>query len=180
MLKFNQLATKAKITAGGLVLATVIVGAGFSNIGLVKSAQSFWVQNGQTVQPASSELSVSAGGSAVKGVKQSFTSATTTPCSIQNGNATTSLAYFSMQITTGTSTASTFDVSTSTTAFATSSTLVSSHAVGSGAQTTLSWFASGAQNAIVAPNEWVIFKTNEAGLGGYTYTGTCSVDFITP
>lgn len=199
--------TNSKIKVASILFAGIVVASGASNIGLVRSASNLWTQDGQTVKlvdegnrtlqiggslnltgaSGSGNLSItsdfySIGGIDYASVQQSFTGATTTPCSIQNpwGTATSSLMAYAMQITTGTSTASAFDLATSTTAFATTTNLVAGHSVASGAQTTLSWFPSGAQNAIVAPTEWVNLKTVGAGLSGYTYTGTCNAVFIKP
>lgn len=117
----------------------------------------------------------------VHAVQQSFTSATTTPCSIQNPfSATTTLVGYVAQITVGTSTAASIDVGTSTTAFATTTNLVAARSVASGALDTITWFPAGAQSAILGPSEYVNVKTAGVGLSGYTWTGTCSALFLKP
>lgn len=102
--------------------------------------------------------------------------ATTTLCAIKSPAATSSLRSASFNIFTGTSTAATIDLATSTTAFATTTNLVSAFSVGSGATGNVSWFPSGT-NSTIAPNTYVIVKTAGAGLGGYTYGGRCSAVF---
>ena len=117
----------------------------------------------------------------VMAIQQSFTAATTTPCSIANPfSATSTIVGYMAVITTGTSTAATIDVATSTTAYATSTNLVTAYPVGSGKQAFIQWFPSGASNATLGPSEYINIKTAGAGLGGYTYTGTCSALLMKP
>lgn len=106
-------------------------------------------------------------------------SATTTLCAIQNQTGATSTVSFQYQVTIGTSTASTITVATSSSQFATTTTnaLQTASPVASNAVAT---FSSGitANNNLVAPNQWVLFKTEGPGLGGYTYTGLCQATFV--
>ena len=180
MLKFNKLARSTKVLSASLVLTAVVVGSGFSNMGLVKSSENLWTQDGNVVKLTEESRELSIGGVVQSPSRMSMGVATTTPCAIQNGTATTSIASLAMQINVGTSTEASFDISTSTTAFATSTPLITGYTVASGARNTLSWFPSSFNNALVAPYEWVVFKTIGAGLGGYTFGGVCSVNFIQP
>lgn len=105
--------------------------------------------------------------------------ATTTLCSIANPFSTTStIETFDYQITTGTSTASTIVGSISTSAYVTSTAtnFLAAQTVGSGAQDSLS-ITPTVDAGIVGPNQYVLLKTEGAGLGGYTYTGKCQAVF---
>lgn len=115
------------------------------------------------------------GGVATYNTAQFMKTATTTLCSMQNPYAaTSSLLSFSMQINTPTSTAAVIDVATSTSAFATTTTtnLLTAQSVGSGAKATFT-FDPVNNNNIVGPGQYVLAKTEGAGVGGYTYGGTC-------
>lgn len=105
--------------------------------------------------------------------------ATTTVCAIQSPAATSTLIAATWQITLGTSTAATIDMGTSTTAFATTTNLVAAKSIGSNAQGYATWSSAGANadDAMMAPNTWVVVKTAGAGLNGYTYTGRCQAQF---
>lgn len=105
--------------------------------------------------------------------------ATTTLCAIKSPAATTTLISAGFQINTGTSTAATIDIGTSTIAYSTTTNLVSAFSVGSGALGSAGWTSVGGsvQDNVMAPNTWVVVKTAGAGLGGYTYSGRCTVRF---
>lgn len=103
--------------------------------------------------------------------------ATTTLCAIQTPSATSTVTFSGWSITTGTSTAATIDIGIGSTAYATTSTLVSGTSVNSGATGAAAYAAANGTTAVVGPNKYLIVKTNGAGLGGYTYTGTCSAEF---
>lgn len=103
--------------------------------------------------------------------------ATTSLCAFQNGAATTTIQSVSFQIQTGTSTAATIDIATSTTAFATTTNLSAANSVAANAQGSFYWSPVGGSvnDAKLAPNEWVNIMTAGAGLGGYTYGGHCTL-----
>jgi len=111
----------------------------------------------------------------------SMKSATTTLCSFANpfGGATSTLESFDYQIGTGTSTAGSLVVSASTNGFATSTAtnIVAAQSVGSGAQDTMSYMSAGVDDGQIAPSAFVLLSTEGAGLGGYTYGGTCTAIF---
>lgn len=112
-------------------------------------------------------------GTNVVGTSTAFIAGTTTPCSIQNPfNATATAVGYLANITTGTTTASIFDVGVATTRYATTTVLFGS-TLASGAQGAF----GAATSTVVAPNAWLVFKTG-AGLSGYQYGGTCSSLFI--
>ena len=106
--------------------------------------------------------------------------ATTTLCSFMTPSATTSLQFVSFQIYTGTSTAATIDIATSTTAYATTTNLVSGKAVAASSQGYAVWTPTGGSldDTILSPNVYVNIKTAGAGLGGYTFRGKCKVSGI--
>jgi len=108
-----------------------------------------------------------------------FTAATTTICAIQSPVATSTLVSASWQINTGTSTAATIDMGTSTTRYATTTNLVAAKSVASGARGYATWSSAGGSvdDSVMAPSTWVVVKTAGAGLGGYTYDGTCQATF---
>lgn len=117
-------------------------------------------------------------------VQNSFQSATTSLCYIENpfGNATTTFSQFISQITAGTSTEATMSLATSTSRYATSTNnhLVLDRVVASGAQDFMTFARMTPDGNILGPNENILLKTAGAGLGGYTYTGTCSALFMKP
>lgn len=116
------------------------------------------------------------GGLATYRTSAPLKTATTTLCAIQSPAATSSLMFAAWVINTGTSTAATIDLATSTTAFATTTNLVAATVVGSSGKGAVSWSSAGT-NGVLAPNTWVVTKTAGAGLSGYTYGGTCDAEF---
>jgi hypothetical protein len=126
----------------------------------------------------------------VGGVKHYFLSsgmnaASTTLCSFPNPNsATSSLISFTYQITTGTSTAATLIMATSTSAYATTTAsagnLITAQTVASGATDSAKWTPAVGTNYLgskILGTEYVLLKTEGAGLGGYTYTGRCTAEY---
>lgn len=112
--------------------------------------------------------------------RQNLATATTTICSIQSPSATSTLQGFQLEISTGTGTAATIDIGSHTTAFATTTSLyVGSYSVGSGATADIAVTPTTATTTVFAPNTYINAKTNGAGLGGYTYGGTCQAVFRT-
>lgn len=106
--------------------------------------------------------------------------ATTTLCSFKSPNATTTLHVASWQISTGTSTAATIDLGTSTTAYSTTTNLRSADSVAANAKASVFWSPVGGSvnDAQLAPNIYINVKTAGAGLGGYTYGGKCQLELI--
>lgn len=115
--------------------------------------------------------------------KANMGTASTTVCAIANpvgGNAaTSSIESITFQIDTGTTTAAAITIATSTSPYATSTSdeLIADYAVASGAKATVVWNPSGANNSLIGPGQYIIVKTAGAGLGGYTYGGTCQAKF---
>lgn len=116
----------------------------------------------------------------VAGQKMNLVSGTSTPCAIQNPlNATSTISSVSMNITVATSSAITWSVGSSTTAFATTSNM-ETVAVAAGAQQTITW-DPGADNAQIAPRDWVVIGASgatAAGTGAFTSIilgGTCQI-----
>ena len=105
--------------------------------------------------------------------------ATTTLCAIKSPAATSSLISAAFQVYTGTSTAATIDIGTSTNAYSTTTNLAAAFSIGSSATGANGWTSVGGsvQDNVMAPNTYVVVKTAGAGLGGYTYGGRCSVVF---
>ena len=88
-----------------------------------------------------------------------------------------------MAITTGTSTATTIDIATSTSPYATStgSTLIAGIDTSTASTSLTSWTPdSGTDQNIIGPNDYVMALTNDAGLGGYTFGGTLTAVFMKP
>lgn len=119
----------------------------------------------------------SVGGTKFNAGRMLMNTATTTLCAIQNTAATSSINSVSWIVTTGTSTAATIDIGTSTTAFSTTTNLVAATSLASGAQGTMTWRPVGGSvvDHLIYPNEYIVVKTAGAGLGGYTYGGRCEV-----
>lgn len=114
-------------------------------------------------------------------VRQPMNKATTTLCAMRSPtSATTTVHFVSFQILTGTSTAATIDIGTSTTAYSTTTNLVAAKSIASGATGYSYWTSAGGSvdNAKMSPGEYVNVKTAGAGVGGYTYTGFCQAAFI--
>lgn len=111
--------------------------------------------------------------------------ATTSLCSFQAPLGTSTLDFASFHITTGTSTASLIDVATSTTNYSTTtanSLYLKGASVPANVTRANGWIGSGDQTAYIIYSStstpmYVNFLTEGAGLGGYTYNGTCSVVF---
>lgn len=120
---------------------------------------------------------------ATQGYRQTATSGTTTPCAILNPfTGTSTIESFSFNETTATSSAVSWVLGTSTTAYATSSSLMSS-AIAASAQGTLSYLPVTNGN-IVGPGLYVLLGTglgtaNTVGpnTGGVVMAGTCSAVF---
>lgn len=155
--------------------AKVVVPAPIVNVNVPKQEQKF----GSLTGPDINYPYLSVNGVIKYYTSQPFSAATTTPCSIQAPASTSTLQFVSWQITTGTSTAATIDLGTSTTRYATTTNLVAAKSVASGAQGYAYWSPAGGSvdDAKMSPNEWVNVKTAGAGLSGYTYTGTCKAVF---
>lgn len=107
--------------------------------------------------------------------------ATTTLCAMKAPSATSTLQFVSWKVFVGTSTAATIDIGTSTTAYSTSTLLVTATSLAASSQGYAYWMpAGGSANNDVAkmsPNEYVIVKTAGTGSGGYTYSGRCLAEF---
>lgn len=86
-------------------------------------------------------------------VRQTMTSATTTVCSFISPAATSSVIALGVNITTGTSTVTTWTIATSTNGYATTSKLTS-FTVASGAQYNFNWSAPNDQG-VIAPNTFL-------------------------
>jgi len=115
---------------------------------------------------------------------QTMKTATTTLCSIVNpkGTATTTLVSFSIDIITGTSTASTVVMATSTSQYATTTTgnLITAQTVAASSPLQTMYRPAvgiNGQGTIIGPSEYLLVKTEGAGLSGYTYVGTCKAVF---
>lgn len=121
----------------------------------------------------------------VNGVRQWYFStpmktASTTLCSIPYPAGTTTLEYATWVITSGTSTSATIDLATSTTAFSTTTNLVSGTSVASNAQGNIFYQVNSGANVAFGGNQtplYVNVMTATPGLGGYTYSGTCQAVF---
>lgn len=111
--------------------------------------------------------------------KVDMRTATTSLCAFVSPSATSTIEYVSWKIIKGTTTAATIDIGTSTTGYATTTNLVSGTSVVSGAQGGYYWTPAGAgtDDAKMSPNTYVNVMTAGAGLGGYTFTGSCQAVF---
>lgn len=117
-----------------------------------------------------------------KAVFPSMQAATSTLCWFDPSNAgltgTTTLERVSFQIDTGTSTAATIVIATSTSRYATSTTdVLGTNTVASGNKGTFSYNASGANTNLIGPGDFLLVKTVGVGLGGYTFGGHCQATF---
>lgn len=105
--------------------------------------------------------------------RQNFVLATTTPCSIMSPAATSSLIFWDANITLGTSTAATYVLATSTTAFATTSLISNAFGIGANVGGSLTW-DPGVNNSVVSPSTWVVMSVNSPATG---QSGTCQAVF---
>ena len=105
--------------------------------------------------------------------------ASTTLCAFKTPTATTTIIRsYSLQIETATATAAHITIATSTKSAATSTSnaLVSNYGVPANTGTTIAGVPAN-QLGILAPSEYLLFMTAGAGLGGYTYGGSCNALF---
>lgn len=102
----------------------------------------------------------------IAGQRQLLASGTSTVCAIQNPlNATSSVMNVSMNITTATSSAITWGLGTSTTQFATSTSMETA-AIAASNQGTITW-DPGSNNAVIGPGQWFTIGP-AAGTAGNT------------
>jgi hypothetical protein len=118
------------------------------------------------------------GNSPVNVLSTTLTSATTTPCVLGNLPATSTPLGFILDITTSTSSAGVVTVGTSTTPYATSTSMIASYTVGANTKATITWtppYSPSTPAALISPNTYIIVGVTGAGqsLGGYTYGGNC-------
>lgn len=117
--------------------------------------------------------------------RASLTSGTSTPCALLNPlNATSTITNFVMNITTATSSAIIWAVGTSTTAYATT-TSMESVSVGAGKQSTISW-DGGINNTVIGPGQYVVVGSDSgttpatgAFATGIVIGGSCQAVFQT-
>jgi len=137
------------------------------------------VQNlGAQPGPDSTHEYYSVNGLAVYKTRKALNAATTTPCAIKSPAATSTLVATGLQITTGSSTAVTYRVATSTTAFATTTSL-NYFALASGAQGSFNLLST-TSNAmlIVPPSNYVVWGVEGTVIADATkLLGTCSAEF---
>ena len=115
-------------------------------------------------------------------VRQTLVSGTSTPCAIATPLATSTVENFSMNITTATSSAITWEVGTSTTAYATTTSMLSAVAVGAAAQYTIAY--AGQNGNVASSGNYIVVgptAATAASTGAYTSIilgGTCEATFI--
>lgn len=113
------------------------------------------------------------------GYRAAATSGTTTPCAIQNPTgATSTIESAGFMVTTSTSTAMTWVIGTTTSAFATSSNLTSG-TFATNAQALLTYDASSNTN-VIGPTGWIVFGSGATvgiGTGGVIFQGICQATF---
>ena len=125
----------------------------------------------------------SVGGLQSVSVRTGFLKATTTIGVItpkQRGFATSTVDEILLNITTGTSTASTIGIATSTSPYASSTAyFVTVKAIAANAKANFTWRpAVGWPGAAeIGPNDYILIQTEGPGLGGYTYGGYYSAKF---
>lgn len=166
---------KNNLIVGGVILAIVLGGIGmFTPVG--KTATQAVQKLGALAGPDIPSPYLQWGGVYQYNGVQTMQTATTTLCAIQGPTATSTVSFADFSVTTGTSTAATIDIGFGSTKYATSTNLVSAVSVGSGAKGAGVYTGSTA-NVVLPPSNYLIVKTAGAGVGGYTYTGTCAASF---
>ena len=112
--------------------------------------------------------------------KTSLRGATTTPCALVSPSATSTLLIATLQVTTGTSTATTWTIAQGSTPYATT-TSVGSYSIASGQGFSTSTVPSTNAGFVVLPNNYIVFGL--AGLSGNSVpgaslVGTCQAEFL--
>lgn len=118
-------------------------------------------------------------------IRMSLTSATSTPCALLNPlNATSTITSFSMNVTTATSSAITWDVGTSTTQYATSTSMLNAVSIGASQQFTMTW-DGGTNNSLIGPGKYIVVGPDAATLAAtgafnsIVIGGSCQATFQT-
>ena len=125
--------------------------------------------------PKSGSYAIQTSGGGAQPVN-TLTAATTTPCVVvAPTSATTSIQHFSLNITTGTSSAGTIVIGTSTSPYSTSTSPFATVVVAANSQIVYTW-NGGVNNDQVYPGTYIVAgMTNGSAVSyGYTYGGTCS------
>jgi hypothetical protein len=114
----------------------------------------------------------------IGGRRQSLVTGTSTPCSILSPNATTTVAFADLNILTSTSTATYWQLATSTTAYATTS-VMATYSVSSGISPVLTYDSPVSSiDSMIAPNTYLVWKVGGVTIADATkLTGTCQVIF---
>ncbi len=116
-------------------------------------------------------------------IKQALVSGTSTPCSIQNPlNATSTIVAFSFNIpqSGATTSAIAWSVGTSTTQFATSSSMLKNVSIAASNAATVAW-NPGANNGVITPTQWILIgpdnvTANTTGaFNSIVIGGTCQI-----
>ena len=105
---------------------------------------------------------------------QTMAQATTTVCAIQSPNATTTLAFFSANFTTSSTTASLITMASANNAFATTTTLGVSVSIPANGQATI--IATTTPGTIYAPLTWFVVGM-AGGTGNFSPVGACNAQF---
>lgn len=105
--------------------------------------------------------------------KQALTRATTTPCAIKSPAATSTLFFADVNITTATTTATTWSNAFATTPYATTTLNATAFSVASGAQGAL---IVNATSTPIAPNTWVVWGMAGSAVGPLLQ-GSCQAIF---
>lgn len=178
-------------TTSGLTAASIINSGAFTQTGSATFAGNVTLGDASTdTVTVTGEATFSGGTTTFSGVKhfsqsQAFDTATTTVCSLQSPNATSSLllnggtgATWSV----GSTSAWTATFARATTAFATTTQIGETVAVAAGAQATIvasSTALQAAANApVFAPNTWLNISMS-GGTGTFSPTGNCWATFVT-
>lgn len=106
--------------------------------------------------------------------------ATNTPCSIQSPAATSSLSFASLNLTTGTSTATVWTLAKAATAFATT-TPFNTYSVGSGALASITQYGTSSINGndVIGPNTYLVWGVQGTVIADATkLLGTCTAEFM--
>lgn len=109
---------------------------------------------------------------------QALAKSTTTPCSLKSPASTSTLTVAGIQIGTASSTAITIRVATSSTAYATTTTL-NSYALASGALGSFNQNSTSSQTSVMAPNTYLVFSLDGIiGADSTKLNGTCFAEWV--
>lgn len=180
-----------KITVALVVVAIIAIGGYvFPSVSSqIKQEVSGQIQEalrslGANSGPDSTNECTSQNGVQVCKTRKILATATTTPCAIKSPAATSTLAYGSVQITTASSTQTTWTVAKATTPYATTTPLFGNFTLSSGVKGVMNYFASSTTATVdnldvISPSTYVVWGVAGTVISDSSkLNGVCQATFI--